>query len=812
MGPYSNQFLSTVSPFSIISETGVDTEFTSRGEVKTTCPCCGSDMYVLKNDFLCTNKSCSLKAGNIVDYVAASEGHYSYKKAIESINLIVNAEKQIGDLRQVEEDLKLGRQVFSFFRNTAQLYAKNRTQQRVLSEAWLRKLGHNVEDVANTAVLWTSKEIAEFNKILLKMQITPITPPSAGYLLAIPYFSSYSMIGAVLIVKPNTNNPQLIRFSGEKFLWSGLMDAVRPVYDYRVTQNFALNMRILGHSKFNTPGFPVLGLLYNGKGSSSGFVPPHPVYLHYPDLEPNMAAVSALADAAKEMVIQPYLKPIAQEHQKTWSSYIVDFLADRISPGTLSEQMLHFIDSCRLTLTQRHSLVRKIQYTGKFVTGEQLKKHFDTHIILVNDKHQIRSSPEGYFAQEIKNGLRTDIANFTLEVKRNVIFPSKKEILTECIATFGSTSAKVSIPTNSLDNNGKVEDAVRMAWISTAGESETALPIIKDKNLFRKYISPHLKEEASRVPSLEGISMLGWSHDKSKFQGPGWIFTKDGYKATNSTLHSEIPFLECFSVRNMLSSILVKELPIEVRDCIAILVANMVRGSLSLKNHTVAYDSTPESRSLLSAVFSALGQETPFQLPQSKIADIEGCRDFPFYAGESRFSTSRLFMPMFYLDKDGREEGIYLDDKEVAAIRNTVSYIVHQVLDWIFSEEHKSFEPIHSLYTGNSLKLEGANIIKQACGFNWEVSEGRWQEMDKFLASIDKDNLGKVFALDISTQNVVINRNAAKISDAAITELSGLVTVDEVNDRCLKVSMVGMADVLQTYYQVGTINYGRWTD
>ena len=317
------------------------------------------------------------------------------------------------------------------------------------------------------------------------------------------------------MARPGIKDTRIIRFTGEKFLWSGLLGALRPNEDVSLSQNFALALKLASEKSPHLPGKTPLGVMFNPKGFKGAFCPKRATYLHYPELEPSMLAVSHLDEAVTHMSVVPYHSP--KEEPTTWETYAIKHLLSKVRDNTIDNRILNYLDSCRLSFSQKEEMYNSLLFLGEFKKAQEIKGRFGTQIIITSDKYKIRKSPEGYFAQDVKTGERTDISNFSIEVIQNIIFPTKKEILTECAAYFGTNRAEFLIPTLNLDNPNKLEEAVRIAWITTtSSESDNVLPIIKDKNLYRKFLAGFLKDEAAKVPSREGIAFLGWTQNKQK--------------------------------------------------------------------------------------------------------------------------------------------------------------------------------------------------------------------------------------------------------------------------------------------------------
>jgi hypothetical protein len=811
MGPAGELFLSSTSPFSVAGALGYNPTPDAEGEVRISCPSCRSNMYVTPAGFLCSNNSCDIKAANAVDFTAAAEGHLNYEKALNTIRLIENIKPQSNSIeRDILRDFKLSRKIFSFFRSATQYTSLPRTHLRISGEGWLRKQGYTPENIAKMGAIWTSKEVDSFNKILLELELQPIVLSAAGYALVVPFFSSYSSVGAILIAKPGIKDTKVIRFTGEKYLWSGLLGATKPNEDVVLSQNFAVALKLASEKSPHLPGKVPLGVMFNPKGFKGAFCPKKATYLHYPELEPSLLAVSHLDETVKTLAVLPYHTP--KEEPKTWDEYVIVHLLSKIKDNPVDNKLLNYIDSCRMSFSQKEELYNSLLFAGEFKKAQEIKGHFGTQIIITSDKYKIRKSPEGYFAQDVKTGERTDISNFSIEVIQNIIFPTKKEILTECAAYFGTNRAEFLIPTLNLDNPNKLEEAVRIAWITTTtAEQESLLPIIKDKNLYRKFLAGYLKDEAAKVPSREGIAFLGWTQNKQKFIGPGWEYENGKRKNTGAALHKEIDFLKSFLKDNQ-TEILLKtppEIPREAKETIYMLLANICRGALGLKTYPISYETGPESLELLSTVFGAIGQISPYSPTQIRGSEIEGCRDYPFFSGETRISTQRLYLPMFHLAKDGKEQVVEMSPDEKQRVHTATLWAVQQTLKYIQTGNLHGFSHINSVNIHTALKKEGARILENITHQKWELAPNPYEELDQYLQNIPTEKIKDTFILDVFSQSVILKDSTIQQNKAVVEQFAELATLKEFQNETPYFNMVQASSVLQTFYQTETLELGR---
>lgn len=798
-----DQFLAKTSTATAAALAGLTPSYTSDGKVVVDCPFCKSEMFITSGDFLCSNKCCSFRSGNPVDFTAGIVG--SYRKATVDLyqaeghkNLPPHEELTV---RAFENNRKLTKLVLKSLNNLS----PTRNSEIIGAEGWLRKNNLDISSLRGYAFIWTKEEVGQLNHILGQMDRDEEVLLDSGFFLVIPYFCTYSSVGALMLIKKGIKEPRVLKFSHEKFMWAGLGNLTSPPPETKVTQNFALMLKMIQRGRLSVDlNTPTLGLMFNPKSVDTGLIPGEPVYIHHPDLDVNMSAVSSLAQAYQDLEVLSVHSAYTEENKTPWSKYIVRYLCESMTDQVINDQSLHYLDSCRLGNHQKERLIQDLTFRGEGGKAKRLANHFGSEVIAETDRLRIRSSSGGYFSQDQKNGSRADITNFTLKILRNVVFSDRKEVLTECEVQFGGVSSKIFIPTQNLDNPAKIEESARLAWISVAS-GENTLPVVKDKALFRKYVANYLKDETSRALTVTGISQIGWSYDRKKFQGPGWAYDADGKKVNESILHGDLEFLSCYSTAKV-EKIFTTKCPQDLKDGLAMVMANFVRASLGLKCLPVMYDSTPEARSLLENLMRGLGQVSPYNgLLRNGAPD--GCKDVPFMVTGSNFGFANLSLPVFCCSPDGNVVVKPGEDYSIAA--GMVQHVVELALDRFFTDGLKWFKPVHSTDNSVSLMLEGAWIIKRLTGKEWEVSCQR-KKLDELLDQIPLENIGDVFELDIKTQSVVIRTDKIPGGDALIRELSVDYEITDTGDWGAKVGMVDVSRLLRNFYHTASVSYGRF--
>lgn len=807
--------LSQMSCYSLAGEMGLN--FIKKGNTPvSSCPCCGSTMEIHAESFICSNRSCDFGVGNAIDYLAYAYHNRKYEFAVKQFNELSEIKKGLLDDDNLIRETVWNRKLSLLFSNSEKSFASKKTALRTLSESWLRKQNIDISRINGTAYIWTSNEMDKLNKLLLEINETEISYQDNKCILAIPYYETFSSIGGVLIIREGIPKPIMKVFSNSKYLWAGLLQNNKKLEEYFVTQNFSYLLYALSNGKMYAPGVTgYLSVYYNSKGHTYGFIPDKVHYLYSRELDPIMNAPSSLHRDCTTFTIQHNRQP-AGSVEREWIDFTIEEIIDRLSKGINGNELL-YIDSCRFNSAESDKVLKALSYSLGIKVSEKLKKHFDTRVIVKTDKFNIHASPDGYFGVNTKTGEKIPISNFTLDCIKNVVYPHRKEISVEAYLNFSGNRIKINFPVTSVDIANKLEEYVRIAYIShpSLDTEGGIMPLVKEKSMYRKFISTYLKDCAANCASYEGVSFLGWSFNKKQIQGPGWTYTLDGIKHRKNLLHPDIDFITNYNcVAPIEDEVKFDDLnvyPKPIQDLVCKLTSNLMRTYLGLKPIATLIENTQNSREVCTQIFSIFGQTAIYRAPEIKNNHIEGCNGYPILVSDiDSYSARKCNTPIFLIGNTGMNLNFSFEENELKELKSKLSKVIFSVFSYIFTTEGKDFVTKRSSNPEQVSVEEGREIIKSACKLTLETTESTVGVFDEWLSKIPLGSIKDIFLLDVYNQQIWIDRQKVNSEELARDILS-IFPGTVIESDYLKTKMVSVGPSLTSFYQTESIPYGMIT-
>ena len=225
----------------------------------------------------------------------------------------------------------------------------------------------------------------------------------------------------------------------------------------------------------------------------------------------------------------------------------------------------------------------------------------------------------------------------------------------------------------------------------------------------------------------------------------------------------------------------------------------------------IAIYNSMESRMLLSALFSGVGQVGPHQLNHNiRGEDSPGIRGFPFYAaGYTYGQVNKSILSAFILcDAGVTINTAYMPDVMEKA-KCTLRHVIQKVAEWAIKTKADKFVQTHSVSRTNAYSQEGANVIIHACDLvEWPTSSTPFQLIDNMLSHIKFEDVKQYFVKDINRHTINIKAEALKIvpdQEGLERELNALSRNAYRTSIGIDIDAESMADALTTFYHAAPI-------
>lgn len=800
----SDIITSHLPPFILLGDLGVDIQRSNEGHT-TTCPCCGSKMFILEHDLVCENDTCEEKAISGVEFVANHSFSGDIGKASKAVAAVFENKKLPVRIipREVEEQFQKIRQIRKLFKpqNTRD---RKRLYLHAMADGWMRKNRLDPDIMASTSCVWTSSDMVKYN--LLATPDKPITMADNQFALAIPYYASYSEVGAVLFIIEGRSSPVLHKLDSYRYLWAGL-DNIRPGNKgCFVTQNFAKFFQCLAGGRYRHPLFPFLCFLYDGMCSRYKLIPTNPIYLFDPDKDVSLTAPSNLYKDCGSLDVADGRDALTGSQHTPWPKFAMEEATRRLLKEPVSEMLLQFVDSCHLTNSQEKKICKFLNSSGRMDISKHLEKHFSTKLLIEDDKIKVHGGPNGYFSINKKSGVRTDISNFISVPFYNVVFKDSGELLTHMVVSHEGVTFDVDIPLSHLDTPSSFEEAIREGWLASGVSSD--IPVLKDRGLFRKLLSRHLKDCASTLPCRPGISNLGWNFKKTEFRGPGWLINSEGVHNDDGILHTGTPFLRRFKTTKFPSTICDEDKCLGNKtlcEFTYILLGYLYRGRFDKKLSSYSMELSKEDKEKLENAARLMGLLTTSLYSDNRSQSDTGNRGIPYLT-----------------DSEGKRSlgGIKLLEKEKDSALSNLS--VEEVSGWLSKSiaegaseimaMHSPFKDVPRRFNDQILLMqEGRLVLIAITGFKTEEIVSPYTHLEKTMENVPYEHIGQLIALDLSSGKLLINGSVLNEAEH-LQELWALVGQVEVEKDIYKVGITSMSDPLLSFYQTNHIPYGRYRE
>lgn len=801
---WSEIFSSHLTPFTLVGESGAGLTRKENTHV-TRCPGCGSDMHVLTHDLVCENDSCNLRTITGFEFLSIKSFGGDLAKTAAACSSVLRSKKvpvQVPD-SEISD-------YYTRIRDVRKLFEVDQEQKKIsylqaLADGWLRKNKLDPEIIRRVSRVWTSAEMQIYNNL-----VKPDSPMELGpsdFVVAIPYSASFSEVGAVLFLRDGYHKPTVHRIEPYKYMWAGLQN-IRPENSTcLVTQNFSKFFQCLAGGKYQHPDYPFACMLYDGLCSRFKFIPETPVYLFDPDKDVSMASVASLYKDKPSLEIADSRKPLSGLSHQKWEAFILEECARRaMSAEGIPEILLQYIDSCKLPHSSERKLCRFLMNSGLREKSMLLDHHFSTRVIMDEDKFRIHASPSGYFARHNKTGIRTDITNFIINPRDNVAFREVRELTVRMDIAHDGSSFEVSMPVSALDVPTQFEEYIRSGWMGGSSKG-TNIPIIKDRAMFRKYMSRYVKDCVSTLPCKNGVSFLGWNFKKTEFQGPGWVIRENGIMEDECVMHPDRTFLSKFDlcpwtgITSVDHSLIM--LNTKCVELMSVILGSLYRGKFDYKAPSVSVSLGSKDLVKVMQAFKGLGQS-------SMIRE----QDTGMEHGNRRY--------LFLTESQGRVQGggilinvveedfmVNIDEELLCAwiLRNVVAGV-----QLCLREQDPWIKTRRKLDDKFVLLQEGQNLLQKITGMVSVDFDSPFSALEAALEDIRCEDIGEYIALDLERGRLAVNKDLMK-GEQLVLALQQITGNDvQIDVDAYRVGMSSLSEALISFYRVSTIPYGRFVN
>lgn len=420
------------------------------------------------------------------------------------------------------------------------------------------------------------------------------------------------------------------------------------------------------------------------------------------------------------------------------------------TPG-MSTCVRRLLEACPPTTALQFKMEQALLAAGKLAAASELRAMSHSRELFRQGQGAVQVSPGGYVLTAADEEIR--LTNFSLVLHDNLVFDDLSDVWHTGTLESSGNRWVVTLNSGELANTAKLEHALRGQ--SPAG---SALPTVLEPAKVAKILLPWWRRQVAELPQKIGVSSIGWSPDRRRFQGAGWYVDLDKVTQEPVIFRPDVAALRVFDSGAAAADMqLVADLPPAARDMVAMLAATLCRVYVRSKVIGVTIQNSNPARNLCGALFRAFGQKGAYEM-NSNLRNhtfIAGIAGHPLLAvGYNPLQAASCRLPCFFLT----EQGYSVEEGDYRAVTLTARWILQRVVSWLLATEGASFEERRAFHYQVSLIKEGTAAIAAACKMDpWEVSPPSLPYLEALVAPRSAATIGEI--MKIREGDVVIATN-----------------------------------------------------
>lgn len=354
------------------------------------------------------------------------------------------------------------------------------------------------------------------------------------------------------------------------------------------------------------------------------------------------------------------------------------------------------------------------------------------HPMLVDDVHRLARSRVIF--QEGRTHIREDtseyvsvtaagvmqIANFTLELVKNVSYPDRGEICHQGVLRIGTDARVVTVSGEATKQTKKLHEELGTQYARGSGTNSELIPTVVDHNLMTRHVLMDMRRVIAKLNTERGVSHLGWSNDRSYFDLPGMTVTSSGTVPNSCIFHPGVHALRVFRKTVDWAELLPGSSPACCGDIISGILAQVVRYYRRAATRPLLISNDSNTIEAVQQLMEYVGQVSVFEMNQNNRENhnTDGVRGYPMLVQGNQQARAAMVGYML-LAADGIRVEHYSRELVDAAGRFLQRALL-KTAAWCITHGARGFEETRSMSHNNSLAAEGSQILKLACDVDVE--------------------------------------------------------------------------------------------
>jgi hypothetical protein len=448
-------------------------------------------------------------------------------------------------------------------------------------------------------------------------------------------------------------------------------------------------------------------------------------------------------------------------------------------------------------------LVDRFSRSGCVRLVEDIRRVSRRRTIYVEPRMEIKETASEY--QSVSASGVYTIANFSLRISENVLFPNVSAAYCKAKLHCGSTTLDVLFPQSILQDRVQSLQEELQRQIAARGQTNETphLPTIVHPAHFRKYILPHLKSQMAKAGLVGGTDRLGWNTDRTTFAAPGLLVTPDGRSATSHIFCPGVHALQKFTTVAHWASQCPPQMDPTCRDIVAMALAACARYFRRLPTRAIPVIQSSDTLDTLRRILRGVGQTNIIEV-NINLRDhyrVEGIHGYPVMAAGPR-AIDQGAEPFFLLSDHGYHAVSSPTKDEADAGGRALQFSLLRVAEWCLATGADEFKELPSTVPHASLLREGKWLLENVCRLQpWEVTEvSQLRELERVLEQIPtgetKDRLILTDGTHLQVRLAGLSYDEEKLREGLVQ--SGVLAA--IHDNMLGGPAAGMLPLLASYY------------
>ncbi|TXH09831.1 MAG: hypothetical protein E6R03_16110 [Hyphomicrobiaceae bacterium] len=403
-----------------------------------------------------------------------------------------------------------------------------------------------------------------------------------------------------------------------------------------------------------------------------------------------------------------------------------------------------FLDLCaamRLSNPVRASLVKLTYSMSDRRVANKLRNVLSRKLLNVDDKGSVYECEDGYHAEN--GGKTTQVTNFTLHYDSMINFPGLGETSYLGTMQLGTASIPVEISNRKMDNGKQFGDTLLSAQIASGKLTrETPTPTIFKSGDFKRVVEI-LRNSASSLPVVIGITHLGWNRKHDAYTLPNAVVSASGVQGSVAFRADPDSDHHCYNSKVEIPDSVPSEISHVnpyVAEIISSVVAQCIRVFHGRQVAPWPVKNNVATRDKMLKLFAGIGQVDVFRLTKYVPRNLEMNRGMPcLIQPGNELQAQNLTIAGAYLTEKSATDLSAISDEDISLGAALLPGLLVEISQRLLRKELSHYKEKRSIRPIDAIAAEGSNLIRDTFWSNWPVPGLKWPTLNTLLEEKERE-------------------------------------------------------------------------